>query len=58
MDRVISTNKHNCADPIYWTFMQRYYVFRLYTSAIISLFHAYSFVTGYLLGDGWCGSTA
>jgi len=51
MDRVVSTNKHNSADPIYWTFMQRYYMFRRYTSAVISLCHAYSIATGYLLDD-------
>ena len=48
IDRFITTDKHNCADQMYWTFMQHYYIFRLYTSAIISLSHAYSVVTGYL----------
>jgi len=31
---VTLTDKHNCADLIYWSFFQ-YYKFRLFTSAII-----------------------
>jgi len=27
--------KHKCIDLLYWPFIQRYYMFRLFTSAII-----------------------
>jgi len=32
---VALTDKHNITDPIYWFFVQRYYMFRLFTSPTI-----------------------